>query len=138
MHDLFAEISAMRIERDGTITVTFTDGRSATDNLGREPFKPTSMIDSSTHLPQSSQLHLRTTREGHDIVAERGCRAQPGRRTAPGRRRSPTTGWAGPGVPCTRGTGISESRTRSIPNLPDGSMRLSTRSQIPNEARPQP
>jgi hypothetical protein len=41
--------------------------RSATDTLGREPFEPTSAIESPTHLLQSAQSHLRTTR-GHDIV----------------------------------------------------------------------
>ena len=59
----------MRLERDGTMSVIFTDGRSATEALGRGAFEPTSVIESSTYLPQLSQLHLRTTR-AHDIVVD--------------------------------------------------------------------
>lgn len=65
----FVRITAMRLERDGTASVTLTDGRSTTVALGREVFESTSVIASSTYLPQLSQLHLRTTR-GHDIVVD--------------------------------------------------------------------
>jgi hypothetical protein len=66
---LFAHISAMRLERDGTMSVTFGDGRTTTCALGREAFELTSAIASSTYFPQSSQLQLRTTR-GHEIFVD--------------------------------------------------------------------
>jgi hypothetical protein len=59
----------MRLERDGTMSVTFADGRSVTAPLGRDAFGPTSAIASSTYLPQSSRLHLRTTR-GDDVFVD--------------------------------------------------------------------
>lgn len=51
------------------MSVTFTDGRSATAPLGRDVFEPTSAIASSTYLPQSSRLHLRT-KQGDDIFVD--------------------------------------------------------------------
>src|SRR5437762_1180499 len=65
----FALIAAMRLDRDGSMSITFTDGRTETEALAREAFEPTSAIASSTYLPQSSQLHLRTMR-GDDILVE--------------------------------------------------------------------
>jgi hypothetical protein len=65
----FIGVSAMRLERDGTMSVTFTDGRRATAPLGRDAFEPTSAIASFIYHPQSSRLHLRTTR-GDDIYVE--------------------------------------------------------------------
>ena len=62
-------ISAMRLERDGTMSIDFADGRHVRSSLGRDAFGPASAIASSTFLPQSSQLNLRTTR-GHDIVVD--------------------------------------------------------------------
>jgi len=45
------------------------DGRAFTADLGAPMFEPTSVIESSTHLPQSSMLRLRTNR-GDDIIVE--------------------------------------------------------------------
>jgi hypothetical protein len=66
---IWSGISAMRLERDGTMSIDFADGRHVRSSLGRDAFGPTSAIASSTFLPQSSQLNLRTTR-GHDIVVD--------------------------------------------------------------------
>lgn len=60
---------AMRLERDGTMSVIFMDGRSETASLGREAFEATSTIAASTYLPLLSLLCLRTTR-GDDLVVE--------------------------------------------------------------------
>jgi len=49
---IWSGISAMRLERDGTISFDITDGRSARSSLGRGAFEPTSAIASSTFLPQ--------------------------------------------------------------------------------------
>jgi hypothetical protein len=62
-------ISAMRLERDGTMSIDFADGRHIRSSLGHDAFGLTSAIASSTFLPQSSRLNLRTTR-GHDIVVD--------------------------------------------------------------------
>lgn len=56
----------MRLERDGSMMVVFTDGREATASLENEPFAVTSAIASATYLPRSSRLHLRTT--SSDII----------------------------------------------------------------------
>jgi hypothetical protein len=66
---IWSGISAMRLERDGTMSIDFADGRHVHSSLGRDAFGPASAIASSTFLPQSSQLNLRTTR-GHDIVVD--------------------------------------------------------------------
>jgi hypothetical protein len=66
---IWADVSAMRLTQDGTVFFDLTDGRVAHMSLGRDAFDRTSMIASSTFLPQSSQLKMRTTR-GHDIAAE--------------------------------------------------------------------
>lgn len=66
---IWAGVSAMRLTQDGTVFFDLTDGRVARMSLGRDAFDRTSTIASSTFLPQSSQLKMRTTR-GHDIVAE--------------------------------------------------------------------
>ncbi|QRP42922.1 hypothetical protein [Amycolatopsis sp. FDAARGOS 1241] len=66
---VFDGMSALRIDRDGAMSVVFTDGRVVSASIGREGFQVTSAIISSTHLPQSRQLHLQTTR-GHNIVVE--------------------------------------------------------------------
>lgn len=66
---MWSGISAMRLERDGTISIDFADGRRVRSSLGRDAFGPTSAIASSTFLPRSSQLNLRT-RRGHDIVVD--------------------------------------------------------------------
>jgi hypothetical protein len=62
-------ISAMRLERDGTMSIDFADGRHIRFSLGRDAFGPASALASSTLLPLSSQLNLQTTR-GHDIVVD--------------------------------------------------------------------
>lgn len=62
-------VSSMRLERDGTISIFFTDGRVACSSLGREAFLPTSAVASSTFLPEPMQLKLQTTR-GHDIILD--------------------------------------------------------------------
>lgn len=51
------------------MSVLFTDGRNATAPLGHEGFGNNSAIAASTYLPQSSQLHLLTTR-GDDILVD--------------------------------------------------------------------
>jgi hypothetical protein len=66
---IWAGVSAMRLTQDGTVFFDLTDGRVARMSLERDAFDRTSMIASSTFLPQSSQLKMRTTR-GHDIFAE--------------------------------------------------------------------
>jgi hypothetical protein len=66
---IWSGISAIRLERDGTMSIDFADGRRVRSSLGRDAFGLTSAITSSAFLPQSSQLRLRTTR-GHDIVAD--------------------------------------------------------------------
>src|SRR4051812_40821168 len=65
----FPGISEMSLERDGTITVVLADGRRETASLGRAAFVPSSAIASSTYLPQSSQLRLRTVR-AEDILVD--------------------------------------------------------------------
>jgi hypothetical protein len=65
----FAGVSALRLERDGTMSVTFADGRRVTAPPEQNAFEPTSSLASSTYLPRSSQLQLRTTR-GDDIVVD--------------------------------------------------------------------
>lgn len=66
---LFAELEAIHIEREGVMSVQFKNGRRETAGLGGQIFAATSMIESSTYLPQSSQFSLRTTR-GDDIVLD--------------------------------------------------------------------
>lgn len=55
--------------RDGTVVLAFSDDRAVTADLGHPVFEPTSMLDSSTFLPQAFRLVLRTTR-GDEIVLE--------------------------------------------------------------------
>jgi hypothetical protein len=62
-------ISAMRLERDGTMSVTLVDGQHFTAPLSGPAFEPTSVIVSSSYLPQSSKLHLRTV-HGDDIFVD--------------------------------------------------------------------
>lgn len=57
----------MRLERDGTVSIEWTDGRHQYASFGHNLFKSTSAISSSTFIPQSSQLKLSTTR-GDDII----------------------------------------------------------------------
>ncbi|MFG1879349.1 hypothetical protein ACGFIV_31365 [Sphaerisporangium sp. NPDC049003] len=64
---IWSGISAIRLGRDGSILVSFTDGQDVHSSLGHDQFGPTSAIASSTLLPQSWELKLQTTR-GHDIV----------------------------------------------------------------------
>lgn len=64
---IWSGISAIRLGRDGSILVSFTDGKDIHSSLGHDQFGPTSAIASSTLLPQSWELKLQTTR-GHDIV----------------------------------------------------------------------
>ena len=64
----FTGVSALRLDRDGTISLTFADGRSATAALGQDAFEPTSTLAFSIYLPESSQLHLRTTRGDNIFV----------------------------------------------------------------------
>ncbi|HEX5115949.1 MAG TPA: hypothetical protein VFW65_12195 [Pseudonocardiaceae bacterium] len=59
----------MQLDRDGKVTVLLTDGHGFTWSLGRPMFEPTSAIESSTYLPRSAQLRVRTTR-GDDIVVD--------------------------------------------------------------------
>jgi hypothetical protein len=66
---IWSGISAMLLERDGTMSIDFADGRHVRSSLGHDIFGPASAIASSTFLPQSSQLNLRTTR-GDDIVVD--------------------------------------------------------------------
>jgi hypothetical protein len=66
---IWSGIRAMRLARDGTISIDFVDGRHVVSSLGRDAFGPASAIASSTFLPLLSQLNLRTTR-GHDIVVD--------------------------------------------------------------------
>lgn len=63
------ELAAISLERDGTMSVQFEDGRSETTSLGQQVFAATSMIESSTYLAQSSRLRSCTTR-GDDIVRD--------------------------------------------------------------------
>jgi hypothetical protein len=51
------------------MSVTFADGRYITASLRRNAFESTSTLSSSTYLPRSSQLRLRTTR-GDDVVVD--------------------------------------------------------------------
>ncbi|MCV7169078.1 hypothetical protein H7I41_03960 [Mycobacterium manitobense] len=62
-------ISTMRLGRDGTMSVAFTDGRVIEATLGNNPFAPTSAIRDTTFHTMSSQLHIRTTQD-HDIHFE--------------------------------------------------------------------
>ncbi|MEU4252834.1 hypothetical protein AB0F15_36085 [Amycolatopsis sp. NPDC026612] len=66
---LFEQISAMRLDRDGTMSILLKNGRAITASGGREVFEPTSAIASYTHHLHSQQLHLQTTR-GHNVVVE--------------------------------------------------------------------
>ncbi len=61
-----ARISTMCLERDGTMSVTLTNGRTVTETLRGNAFEPTSAIASSTYYPKSSQLRLRTI-HGDDV-----------------------------------------------------------------------
>ncbi|MFJ8967142.1 hypothetical protein ACIRG5_47955 [Lentzea sp. NPDC102401] len=63
------ELLAVHHMRDGTVVLAFSDGRAVTADLGHPVFEPTSMLDSSTFLPQVFRLVLRTTR-GDEIVLE--------------------------------------------------------------------
>jgi hypothetical protein len=51
------------------MSVQLNDGRTETVNLGQQVFAATSMIESSTYLPQTSQLSLCTTR-GDNVVLD--------------------------------------------------------------------
>ncbi|MGK3206808.1 hypothetical protein [Amycolatopsis sp. MEPSY49] len=66
---LLEQVAAMRLDRDGTITVLFRDGRAVMESGSREAFEPTSAIASSTHHPQSRELHIQTTR-GHNVIVD--------------------------------------------------------------------
>ncbi|WP_283134598.1 hypothetical protein [Rhizohabitans arisaemae] len=66
---IWAGISAMQLEDDGTISIVLVDGQCIRSSLGRTPFELTSAVASMIFLPQSYQLKLRTTR-GHDIVVD--------------------------------------------------------------------
>ncbi len=65
---VFARVAGMRLERDGTMSIEFVDGRAATASLGRHPFEPTSAIASSTFLPSLRWLHLETVRGDHILI----------------------------------------------------------------------
>lgn len=67
--DPLDDISEMRLHRDGTISVSFADGRSFDGTLGHDAFTPSSAIEYSRFLPQSFQLELVTTR-GDSIVVD--------------------------------------------------------------------
>ncbi|WP_330275847.1 hypothetical protein OG205_09345 [Lentzea sp. NBC_00516] len=60
---------AMRLARDGTMTLVFADGSSVSASLGKPGFCTTSMIDSSIYFPAVHHLQLKTIR-GHDISVE--------------------------------------------------------------------
>jgi len=64
-----SDVSEMRLERNGTMRVTFLDGRVVTASIGQNALAPTSAIASSTYLPQTSRLQLLTTR-GDEIFVE--------------------------------------------------------------------
>ena len=61
-----ASVLAMRIDRDGTATVTFLDGTTASDTLGSDAFTATSSIASSCYFPLICTMLLTTTR-GHHV-----------------------------------------------------------------------
>lgn len=65
----FAHVSKMRIDRDGTFSVILMDGQNVTSAFGKEAFERTSLISSSTYLPQESRLSLQTTR-GDEIFID--------------------------------------------------------------------
>ena len=64
----FLGISEMRLDRDGTMSVLFADGRRETATLGRAAFEPSSAMASSTYLPQPSQLRLETVRGDEMLI----------------------------------------------------------------------
>ncbi|MGV9293894.1 hypothetical protein [Amycolatopsis sp. NPDC003676] len=66
---LFDRVQALRVVRDGTMSVVLTDGTAATMPLAREPFEHSSAFASSTYLPQSRELQV-VTRRGDTIVFE--------------------------------------------------------------------
>ncbi len=67
MEDMAVELLTIHYMRDGTVVMAFSDGSTHIDDLGHPMFEPTSMLESSTFLPQESRLILRTVR-GDDIV----------------------------------------------------------------------
>jgi hypothetical protein len=68
MRSVFESISAMRLDRDGTMTIELTDGRTVKGAQSRDVFASTSAIASSTHLPHLNLLHLQTVRGDHALI----------------------------------------------------------------------
>jgi hypothetical protein len=56
-------ITSMRLGRDGDVTLSFVDGRIVDAHLGHKVFGPSSAVASTTYLPKTSQLQLRTVRQ---------------------------------------------------------------------------
>lgn len=69
IEDMAVELLTIHYMRDGTVVMAFSDGSTHIDDLGHPMFESTSMLESSTFLPQESRLILRTVR-GDDIVLE--------------------------------------------------------------------
>lgn len=59
----------MQLDRDGTMSVEFRDGRVVTAALGNSPFAPTSAILRTTVYVSTWQLHLRTV-HNDDVYVE--------------------------------------------------------------------
>jgi hypothetical protein len=58
----------MRLDRDGTAFISFSDGRAFQFAIGNSVFGPSSAINSTKYLPKTSQMLLQTTREDTAVI----------------------------------------------------------------------
>lgn len=61
-------VAAMQLERDGTLRVALWDGRLLSAPMGRDAFEASSFIASSTFIPSTFQLVLRTIRDDQVVL----------------------------------------------------------------------
>ena len=63
-----AAILEMRLDRNGTMSVTLEDGATVTAPLDSQAFAPTSLIREIVYIPAASQLKFCTTRNDEFFI----------------------------------------------------------------------